>query len=204
MNNQISTSGLMSVVQDVFGQAGGGGVFDALTSLVSAWEVAEEAIEEMQREYPLYFNTIFDCFQYLMPSQHLHQFDGQYFYGIYKSHCREIIKRVIDGEPLEWATKAELLALWRHSTWLGTPLQRRAARAYWVCFKDAMPAEIVDKIAGRDDVKSIAKDLTFGSEEYPGATDEILGELAKKLATDRGGKPRKNIPARPQGQIRLL
>lgn len=179
-----------------FGQAEGGGLFQTAADVFAATDIAEEVIAEMQAEMPEYASTIDDCFQYLMPSVYIRQFQRseRIFESIYRAHCREMIMRVIEGKPLKPATKPEMLHFWMQSTWLGGPLQRRGARAYWECFKAGMPQDIIDQISMD---RLSAKDLTFGAEEYAGATLEIHIDIAKKMAIDRGGKPSKNKPAEP-------
>jgi hypothetical protein len=66
-------------------------------------EIAEGLIEELSQEHPERADLIWHSFSLLRPTHDLmHKSDV-----IYRSHCREILQRVIDGADTRPGTAAE-------------------------------------------------------------------------------------------------
>lgn len=88
---------------------------------------------------------------------------------VYCHHCKELIRRVLRGESLEPATGAEvMLALSAMS--LEAPLRQDPAALY---------SQLFQRMFGDLDLKYDVQ------ETYPGACDELLSEMRRKLRTRR-------------------
>jgi hypothetical protein len=80
-----------------------GGFMEAFDAAMSSMEIAEGLIEELGQEHPESADLIWHSFSLLRPTHGLmHKTDM-----IYRSHCREILQRVIDGADTRPGTAAE-------------------------------------------------------------------------------------------------
>ena len=80
-----------------------GGFMEAFDAAMSSMEIAEGLIEELGREHPESADLIWHSFSLLRPTHGLmHKTDM-----IYRSHCREILQRVIEGADTRPGTAAE-------------------------------------------------------------------------------------------------
>lgn len=80
-----------------------GGFMEAFDAAMSSMEVAEGLIEEFGREHPESADLIWHSFGLLRPTHDLMHKTSM----IYRSHCREILQRVIDGADTRPGTVAE-------------------------------------------------------------------------------------------------
>jgi len=80
-----------------------GGFMEAFDAAMSSMEIAEGLIEELSREHPESADLIWHSFSLLRPTQSLMHKTAM----IYRSHCREILQRVIDGADTRPGTAAE-------------------------------------------------------------------------------------------------
>ena len=128
--------------------------------------IAEEQIEEYCERFPEQKKYIWPSFKILRATD--------LFLGkeerIYRHHCKELLIRIVAGSTTELGTKAEvMLALSEMS--LKAPLNQDYAALYFNLF---------DKIMG----KGLIKQSNAGTYSYPGAGDEILIILRKKMFQD--------------------
>lgn len=80
-----------------------GGFMEAFDAAMSSMEIAEGLIEELGRQHPGSADVIWHSFSLLRPTHSLmHKTDM-----IYRSHCREILQRVIDAADTRPGTAAE-------------------------------------------------------------------------------------------------
>jgi hypothetical protein len=80
-----------------------GGFMEVFDAAMSSMAIAEGLIEELSREHPESADLIWHSFSLLRPTHDLmHKTDM-----IYRSHCREILQRVIDGADTRPGTAAE-------------------------------------------------------------------------------------------------
>jgi len=80
-----------------------GGFMQAFDAAMNSMEIAEGLIEELSKEHPEHADLIWHSFGLLRPTHDLmHKTDM-----IYRSHCREILQRVIDGADTRPGTAAE-------------------------------------------------------------------------------------------------
>lgn len=80
-----------------------GGFMEAFDAATSSMEIAEGLIEELGREHPESADLIWHSFSLLRPTHGLmHKTDMTY-----RSHCREILQRVIKGADTRPGTAAE-------------------------------------------------------------------------------------------------
>jgi len=80
-----------------------GGFMEQFDAAMSSMEIAEGLIEELSQKHPERADLIWHSFSLLLPTHSLmHKTDM-----IYRSHCREILQRVIDGADTRPGTAAE-------------------------------------------------------------------------------------------------
>ena len=127
-------------------------------------EVAEREIAKAKAERPEAAERIDRLFIHLQPAH------VKVPARIYLAHVRELIARVVAEEDLRPATKAELCLALSHGS-LARPPARDEAAAYARIFSELFPEQ---------------GELAEGfSESYPGAADEVLEPLARRIAKDR-------------------
>ncbi len=138
-----------------------GGVFRCM-------DIAEEAIFDFQIQYPEKADLLDDCFLTVTPTCSAIQKQPHMF----RHHARELLQRVVDGEKLQPATRAEAILILSEAS-LKAPLQRDAGALYIRLFKEIFPnyREIIGQ--------------TVIHESYPGATDQILAEIQRRAYQQR-------------------
>lgn len=80
-----------------------GGFMEAFNTAMAGMEIAEQLIEDMEKEHPDDADLIWHSFSLLRPTHDLMHKNEL----LYRSHCREILQRVIDGEDTRPGTAAE-------------------------------------------------------------------------------------------------
>jgi hypothetical protein len=113
---------------------------DALSDVVSdafdqmTW--AEEEIEQAQRCHPERSATIYHAFELLVPSPVLQQVGPAEF--VHRSHYRELLERVADGEDTRPATDAEIACACSEAS-RAVPLNTTATGLYIRVWRRAFP-----------------------------------------------------------------
>lgn len=146
------------------------GIFDAGSAVASAFRrmgIAEEEIDAAKRRCPRRKKAIHAAFAVLCAS-HL----GRFSDDVYRAHAREIIGRVMRGEPIEPGTDAEILVLLSEQS-LVAPLASDYAHAMSHVFHRVFPDADPERFE------------RAGRESYKGALDEILADCRRKTARDR-------------------
>lgn len=144
------------------------GLANVIDTCFSDMEIAEQEIAKAQKRHPPKADVIWQSFKYLMPSELL----SPKTETLYRAHCREILDRVAEGQPIQPATYAELVCLFC-ATSLAAPLNQDGSAAYWHVFKTIFPNAL-------DDVEYAPR------ESYPGRTLELIGEMQRKHQIKRG------------------
>jgi hypothetical protein len=104
-------------------------------------------------------------------------------YTLYRAHVRELIERMIAGVDVHPGTKAEVLAMMSGLSFIA-PLTREFYAVYVRLFSGIYPQHMA--AIGNPDWKR--------EEPWPGRTDELIGELQRKLIDSRGIEPTKKKP----------
>ena len=138
-----------------------------IASIFDRMEMAEQVIKEMKREFPAKTKNIHDSFKYLAPTVYFH---GK-SHKLYRSHCREIILRIINNSDISFGTNAEIAGLLCDLS-QSAPLNHDYAYVYQIMFK---------KIFGN----VFTDDVPLINESYEGRSKEIISHLRKKLKTKR-------------------
>jgi hypothetical protein len=123
---------------------------------------AEEEIARAKKRWPRRAAAINAAFGLLMPGDLIDTGEE-----LYRSHCRELLARVMKGEDVEPGTDAECcLAMMRAS--LNAPLTGHHAYVYGIVFARALPGHA-----------DLMQDV--GREMYEGQANEIIGDLRKRI-----------------------
>ena len=137
--------------------------------------IAEEEIAAAISRTPDYEDALNGSFLRLQPS---HIFRGLHE-KLYRAYCRELLERVIDGTPLDIATKAEVLvALSRTS--LRAPLNRNALVLYEKLFAE---------VFGDEYLNYVMDGYPPAQSDYPGSEQEIFVDITRKLGRIRRSGP---------------
>ncbi len=127
--------------------------------------VAEEEIAAAKLACPRKRKTLHGLFKAMYPGELL-----RYPERLYRSHCRELIRRAKRGEDLRPGTDAELLVMFCETS-LRAPLSSEFTHAYETVFRRVFPE---------------APDHGFvGREGWEGRTREIIDDARRRLARDR-------------------
>lgn len=130
---------------------------------VDRWlTIAEEQIALYKQRFPLQHDRLDAAFQHLCAPVSLRELSED----VYRSHVRELLLRAANGADLRPATKAECLAALSAMS-LTAPLTQDYS---------ALMARLFNWIMKRTDPEN-----TWTLESYPGACDEILVEMRKRL-----------------------
>ena len=133
--------------------------------------IAEEEIAAAILKAPDSAEALNGSFLRLQPSRIISGLSDE----LYRAYCRELLVRVVDGEPLDMATKAEMLVA-LSTTSLRAPLTRNALALYEILFIEIFGALPASK-----------NPLT--SPDYPGAEQEVLVDITRKLGRIRRSGP---------------
>lgn len=140
---------------------------NALLAAFDRMRIAEEEIAAAKRRCPRKRKTIHGAFEFLCAS-HL----GRFSDDVYRAHAREIIGRIMRGDPLEPGTDAEVLVLLSEQS-LVAPLAADYAHAMSFVFHRVFPNADPERFE------------RAGRESYRGALDEIITECRRKAARSR-------------------
>ncbi len=135
---------------------------------------AEKEIARMQALYPVMAPALNASFSALVPTDWVRGREA-----LYGPHCRELLKRVVDGKDLLDPTKAEMLGVVAEAS-LAEPPGTVLSAFYFRLFRALFP-EKKDLVA---DLDGTAKSVVRG--EYgicPGDVDELERLLRKKMRT---------------------
>lgn len=129
------------------------GIFDEIVSALAPMETAEEEILAAQQRHgedpPVRDaddrivgepGPIWRAFSLLRPTRDMPEF-------VYRSHCREILDRVAEGEDTRPATDAEMCLALRDVT-LATPVRSSTVGLYARLFARAFPEQAGDALGG--------------------------------------------------------
>lgn len=99
---------------------------NVISTCFSDMEIAEQEIAGAQKRHPAQADLIWQAFKYLMPTKLL----SPKTETLYRAHCREILDRIAEGQPIQPATYAELACLFCTAS-LAAPLNQDGSAAYW-------------------------------------------------------------------------
>lgn len=143
----------------------------------AAMEVAEERIDHFKRRHPKKREELHRSFLTLMPTGEMTKLDKR----VYRSHCDELLRRIVDGADVTLGTDAECLMA-AMSAVTKAPPDRRLAAAIDQLFRSVMGDSAWSKLGLRDKT----------TEPWSGSTVELLDGLRKQLRrADRGVSKRK-------------
>lgn len=139
-------------------------IMEAWFNLEPYLETAEREIARAQRKYGL---ELVHGFKVLCPSPVLRGKAPR----VYRSHCRELLRRVARGQDTRPPTRAELLCAVSDAS-LVAPFNQAGAAAYEYLSRRVMGPTAYKKVLG---------DVPPAREPWPGAIGELLRPLRKKL-----------------------
>ena len=128
--------------------------------------IAEEEIKAAMLKTPGCAEALNGSFLRLQPSRIISGLHDE----LYRAYCRELLERVVDGTPLDIATKAEVLVA-LSTTSLRAPLIRNAMALY-----ESLFVEIFGGLPGGE--KPTEPD-------WPGAEQEVFVDITRKLGRIR-------------------
>lgn len=124
--------------------------------------IAEEEIERAKLAHPKHAKSIHASFDLLMPGKLISTSED-----LYRSHCRELLARVVKGGDVKPGTNAECCHAFMTMS-LKSPLRGGAATAYRTALLTALP-----RLANRLEWDA--------QEDYAGETEEILRDLRCRI-----------------------
>lgn len=134
--------------------------------LFALMSVAEEELAAAKREHPLAEFAIQKSFSILAP-------DAKFFPDkhteLYRAHCRELLGRIVAGaskKELRLGTRAEVLCVMSEWSLEHAPGPQGRALLFTL-FAEVFPERVQNDGLSR--------------EPWPGATDELLGALQRKI-----------------------
>lgn len=140
-------------------------------------DIAEKFIEDTIRQQPHRASDIWDTFKLLQPSTKMMKMHMK----LYDSHIRELMQRILNGEDLKPATRAEILIAMSDVASV-IPIHNCGAYLFSRLFKQIFGAKH-PTVTAIDSVKL--------NEPYAGAADEMESELRHKLRDDNRHQPDK-------------
>ena len=114
----------------------GDGLSDLLAGTFDLMDWAEDEIEQAQNRHPECADSLYHAFRLLTPSAILQKTSPGEF--VYRSHCRELLERVADGQDTRPATDAEIACMCSEAS-LVTPLNTAATGLYMRIWARAFP-----------------------------------------------------------------
>lgn len=129
-------------------------------------KIADEQIDHYCERYPEQKKYLWPAFKILRPTDPFLNKEHR----IYRNHCKELLIRIVAGHTTQLGTKAEVMLALSQMSLVAPPNQDHAA-LYFNLFDTIMGKRIVDC-------------SNAGVYSYPGAGDEILLTMKKKLSQD--------------------
>jgi hypothetical protein len=144
----------------------GNGLGTQMMRIFDTMEWGEDEVARAMKDHPEYADRLYHSFSILTPSNHLLQVELPY-----RSHCRELLERVMTGLPLATATAAEMASVMSELSYRA-PLTTEAMTVYMRVFRRAFPKE-----------GAAMFDSEIGAYEQvsKGRADSIEKQLAKRL-----------------------
>lgn len=138
-----------------------------MSHVMSHLEVAERELARARRKYGA---EVPHAFAILYPTPVLRGTAPR----VYRSHCRELIRRVVRNQDTRAPTRAELMcAVSRMS--LAAPLNEVGAAAYEYLFRRVMGRAALERVLG---------DRGPAREPWPGAIGELLHGLRRRMRVE--------------------
>jgi hypothetical protein len=141
-------------------------------SLFDCMETAERLIAAYQARHPDRADLLYDAFLTIRPTGSMTEKRAE----LYEAHARELLQRVVDGEDVRPATKAELVCI-LCDTSLIAGLHGDAAYLYTRLFREVFGQDALD-----------LGDVVL-QESYVGAADLLLDKLKAKARDDDRHRP---------------
>ena len=133
--------------------------------------IAEEEIAAAMLKAPESAEALNGSFLCLQPSHIIRGLSDE----LYRAYCKELLERVVDGVPLDIATKAEVLVA-LSATSLRAPLNRNALALYEKLFGEIFGEQYFNDVMDGD---------YPAQPDYPGAEQEVLVDITRKLGRIR-------------------
>ncbi len=116
---------LNAACDKMFGD-GASGVLAAIAGAFEQMQWAEDEIEQAEERHPAHRDRLYHGFGLLQPNTSLERMKSEM---VYRSHCRELIERLIAGTDTRLGTAAEVCCLMQQTSMHG-PLTSAAAGLY--------------------------------------------------------------------------
>ncbi len=145
-------------------------VFTTVRNTFQCMDIAQEEMERAELLHGDQKEKIKDAFLDLMPGMFVGRPDQ-----LYRSHCRELLGRVVSGADLCPGTRAEAM-LAMHATSLLAPLNAQGSALYESLFTGIFGEPARARASGG---------RLWWDEPWPGASDELLSTISRRLARDR-------------------
>lgn len=142
---------LHAIVQKVFGDLTG--IFDRI-------DLAEEEIASAQQQHPRHGDLLFHCFSLL--EARFQQMSTEF---VFRSHCRELLARVVAGADTRPGTAAEVCCV-MGDTSLAVPLRPSAAGLYMRMWAAAGFPEIEEFTTARGHHEALEGGVIDDHEQY--------------------------------------
>lgn len=153
----------------------------SISSVFDLMGIAEEEIERAMKRtrVQLKRDAIHGAFVFLAPTPGMTTLDER----VYRSHARELIARCAAAEKLDAGTKAEVMIALSQMSLVAPPSAQYAAlyeRLFAEVMGQAVPGEAV-------------------REPWPGAADELLADLRRKVGQERARRDLGKLSSSPTG-----
>ncbi|MCP4201832.1 MAG: hypothetical protein GY769_07860 [bacterium] len=144
--------------------------------------MAEAEIALAQEENPLLAPVLKESFLALTPTTYLRGREDR----LYPAHCKEILRRVVEGEDLREPTRAEMIGLVAETSLVAVPT-RVGCALYFRLFRELFP-EREDLFS---EVDGVAPSVTRGEMgHYTGDVDDLERDMRRKMKREIAGSVR--------------
>lgn len=164
---------LIDVMAGAFGENPKTGFWGVVANTFELMDIAEDEIARMKELYPDKIEMIHRSFTILRPTIYLQEVSKE----VYRSHIKELLMRVVNGQDTRVATDAELMSILSGATF-GAPLNRTGTGLYVRLFRRIFP----DFMFGESMSDETLNDKYY--EDWDGQLDEVDSRERKKLFSD--------------------
>ena len=165
----------IETVEEILGDAGG--VWDTVRNVFDYMSICEETIAWAQFKYPDKEHWLFSCFTTLYPFTT----PACETMELYKAHCIEVLERVANNNPVQDATKAEVITILNEAS-IKAPLLQDPCTLYYNLFVDVYGTQAIDMFKKSD---SIDEYWQGPHETWVGACDELQDSISRRIENHR-------------------